>query len=423
MSASKQSAEPEAKHFWDRTFLTIRLYRNYRLLWLGSVTEHLGEWMETAATLWLVRELGGSAVQLAMVPFLRVFPLIFLASIGGVVADRMNRRNLVVYTLIFVTILSISLLFLVRTGRIQIWHIFVLSFLSGLATAFNHPARQTLVPNLVEKKHLMNAVTLDNTSVVASRVIGTPIAGFLIAAFGTMPVFGFRAAGSLIAIFWLMLIKVPLTPKVENRQSMWRNIVEGWNYMRATPLIMSQVGMYFFAYFAMQATSGFMPIFARDVLDVGPKGYGFLQAAPGFGAVIGLFMLASLGDFNRKGLYLFIAGIIMTLFTALFAISPIYILSLFLLVVAGAMNNTYMAVNATIIQSNVDDKLRGRVMAWREVAFGLSPLSGLLVGVMAPHLGTTEAVGVPRSLLLMSMFFTVAIIALFFLLPQVRKLK
>ncbi len=423
MSGVSKEAEPGVKHFWDRTFLAIKLYRNYRLLWLGSMTEHLGEWMETAATLWLVHSLGGSAFSLAMVAFLRHFPLVFLSTIGGEIADRMNRRNLVVYTLLFSAGLSVALLFLVYTKQVQIWHVYGLSLLSSLATAFNHPGRQTLVPNLVERKHLMNAVTLDNTTTTASRAIGVPIAGFLIFRFGVTPVFGVRALGALLAIIWLMMIKVPLTPQVVKRQSFWKNIAEGWSYMRANPIIMSQVGMYFFAYFAMQASGSFMPIFAEEVLGKGPREYGWLQAAPGFGAIIGLVTLATMGDFNRKGLYLFIAGIAMTLSTALFAISPIFILSVLLLVFSGAMNNTYMAVNATIIQSTVDDKVRGRVMAWREIAFGVAPISGLITGKVAEYMGPTKAVAVPRALLLMSLIFTCIIVALLFLLPRVRKFK
>ncbi len=422
MTAAKQEADPEIKHFWDRTFLTLKLYRNYRLVWLGSMTEHLGEWAETAATLWLVHKLGGAPLDLAMVAFLRTFPLIFLSTLGGELADRMNRRNIVVYALLFVTCLSIILFILVRTGQVRIWHIFILSFCSSLATAFNHPARQTLIPNLVERKHLMNAVTLDNTTTTASRAISIPIAGLFMARYGVEYIFGARAIGALLAIVWLMMVKVPLTPLVGKRQGMWKNIMEGWNYMRGNPVIMSQVGMYFFAYFAMQASSSFMPIFA-DKLGVRERGYTLLQAAPGFGAIIGLVTLATMGDFNRKGLYLFIAGITMTLFTALFSLSPIFILSLFLLIVAGAMNNTYMAVNATIIQTAVDDKLRGRVMAWREIAFGLAPTSGLLTGWIAGYMGPTKNEGVPKALLLMSLIFLVIITALFFLLPRVRKYK
>jgi len=268
----------------------------------------------------------------------------------------------------------------------------------------------------------MNAVTLDNTTTTASRAISIPVAGLFMAKYGVEYIFGARAIGALLAIVWLMMVKVPLTPPAGKRQSMWKNIMEGWNYMRGNPLIMSQVGMYFFAYFAMQASSSFMPIFA-DKLGVRERGYTLLQAAPGFGAIIGLVTLATMGDFNRKGLYLFIAGITMTLFTALFSLSPIFILSFFLLIVAGAMNNTYMAVNATIIQTAVDDKLRGRVMAWREIAFGLAPTSGLLTGWIAGYMGPTKTEGVPKALLLMSLIFLAIITVLFFLLPRVRKYK
>ncbi|MBM2832371.1 MAG: major facilitator superfamily 1 [Dehalococcoidia bacterium] len=354
---------------------------------------------------------GGLALQ----PFARLLPLVFLSPLGGMVSDKVNRRNLVVYTLLFKALLSIILLLLVRTEVVQIWHIIVLALLHGVATAFNHPARHTLVPNLVKKEHLLNAVTLDNTSTNASRVVGMPLAGLLIAWFGTGPVFGLRAVGCLLAVVWLLMARVPATPNDGKRRNRWRELVEGFVYLKGHTMVLAQVCMYFFSYFATQGYSSFLPIFATDILKVGPVQYGWLQGAAGVGALVGLFVLASVVDFRRKGLYLFVSGTAMTLAIFFFALSPWLIASLLLLVIVGAMNNTYQTVNNTIIQTQIPDNVRGRVMSIRELISGLGPLSGMLVGWLAGYMGVQSTVAI------VSLGFFGAIVLLAFLLPGVRK--
>jgi MFS family permease len=404
-----------SKHFWDRTFLTIKHYRDYRLVWLGSVTEHLGQWMEQAAVLWLIYDLSGSFLYLPLQPFTRMVPLILLAPVGGMVSDRVNRRNLVIYTLLYKAVLSIILLILVRTGVVEIWHILTLAFLLGVSTAFNHPARHTIVPNLVRKEHLLNAITLDNTSVTASRVVGGLLAGWLISSFGTGPVFGLSAVGCLLAAMWLRMARVPSTPQQGGKRNRWRELLEGVAYLRTHTMMLAQVCMYFFSYFAMQGYSPFLAPFAEDVLGVGEFRYGVLFAMPGVGALIGLFALASVFDFRRKGLYLFVAGGVMTLGIFFFAISPWFLLSLLLLVLVGAMNNTFQAVNNTIIQTQVPDAVRGRVMSLREWISGWGPVSGMIVGSLAGYLGVQSAMGI------VALGFFGAIVLLAFLLPGVRK--
>ncbi len=413
-----------SRHFWERTFYTIKHYRDYRLVWLGSVTEHLGEWMESVAVMWLIYKLTGLSVYLplylALRPFSRSIPLVFFSPVGGWVADRVNRRNLVVYTLLWKAALSIALLVLVRTGTVNVWLVLLNGLLAGFGTVFNHPARHTLIPNLVKKEHLMNAITLDNTSVTASRVVGTPVAGFLIAAFGTGPLFGVRAAGCLLAVVWLMMIRdVPpalTTPSVSGKKtSHWAELTEGFRYLKGNRPMLIQVCMYFFSYFAMQGFSSFMPIFANDILKVGPQGFGFLEAAPGVGALIGLFTLASVLDFNRKALYVLVSGAIMTLAIFFFAASPWFYLSLVLLVLIGGMNNTFQAVNNTIIQTSVPDGVRGRVMSLRELIAGLGPISGIFVSSLAAVMGVRSAVGV------VAMGFFGMIVLLAILVPQARK--
>lgn len=410
----------QPENFFGRMFLTIRTYRDYRLVWLGSMTEHMGEWMENAGIAWLIYQITGSPIYLALQPAARFIPLVFFSPLGGWVADRVNRRNLVIYTLLWKAALSITLLILVKTELVIVWHILGISMLAGFGTVFNHPARHTLIPNLVKKEHLMNAITLDNTSVTASQVIGGPIAGTIIKFWGSGPLFGFGAIGCLIAAGWLLMIRnVPAAlkdPRVSTKKSShWRELAEGFSYLKNNRSMLLQVCMYFFSYFAAQGYSSFLPVFAKDILKVGPQGYGLLRAAPGLGALIGLFTLAQTVDFKKRGLYMFFAGGIMTLSIFFFAASPWFLVSLFFLVIVGAMNNTYNAVNNTIIQSSIPDHVRGRVMSLRELISGMGPISGIFVSSLAKLMGVKSAVEV------VALGFFGMIVLIFFMFPQQRK--
>lgn len=413
-STSGQAASKAPRGFWNRTFLTLAQYRDYRLLWLGSTSEHLGDWMEQAAVLWIIYQISGSAIYLALHPMARMLPLIFLSPVGGMVADHTNRRNLVIYSFLGKAVLSVALLVLVRTGAVQVWHILLIALLGGVTTAFNHPARHTLIPNMVKKEHLLNAITLDNTSVTASRVVGMPIAGFLIAWFGAGSLLGVRTLSCLLAAILLVPVQVP-SPPAQQKRSRWKELIEGFSYVKGHSQILAQVCMYFFSYFATQGYSSFLPVFASNVFKVGPQGYGLLNAAPGLGALFGLFTLATVVDFRRKGLYLFVSGGVMTLAVFLFSSSPWFIVALVFLVLTGAMNNTFQTVNNTIIQSQIPDTVRGRVMSLREVISGLGPLSGILVGYLSNYLG------VQRTVSIVSLGFFGVIVLLAFLLPGVRK--
>ena len=190
-----------SQSIFARAFTSIVHYRDYRLLWMGSWTEHLGEWMETTALLWLLNQMTNSPFMGSLLVTLRFLPLLIFAFVGGIVADRVNRRLLLIYALLASALLSAAMAALVHFGLARPWHLLVYSALSGLIMGFNHPARNTLLPNLVKKEHYLNAITLDNASVTASRIIGGPLAGFIIAFVGTTPVLGLRGVGALLVIF------------------------------------------------------------------------------------------------------------------------------------------------------------------------------------------------------------------------------
>jgi MFS family permease len=395
-----------------RTFVSLN-YRDFRLVWLGSVTEHIGEWMEMIALLWLVNELTGSPFMLTLVGSCRYIPMVIFPILGGMVADITDRRRLLISALLGAALLSIILAILVKTGTVAIWHIIVLSLLSGVTTSLNHPARQSIVPNLITREHLLNAIALDSASVQASRLVATPLAGYLIACFGVVPVFGLRAAGALLAVCWLLFVNIRLLPPATTKAP-WRNVVEGLKYVRGNILLLSMVPLYLLPMLTQNTYSNFLPIFARDILKIGPTGYGFLQGAPGLGALASLIGLASLASHRVRGSLLFTASGIIGIGFVLFSVSNWTFFSLFLLVTIGGTITSFMTINTALIQSHVSDVMRGRVMSLREIAFGLGPVGSLIFGAIAEQSSVSLALGFLGSLCI------ILSLSLFLLLPKVR---
>ncbi|OGP66178.1 MAG: hypothetical protein A2170_04300 [Deltaproteobacteria bacterium RBG_13_53_10] len=374
----------------------------------------MGEWMEMAGLLWLVNDLTHSPLMLTIVGSCRYIPMVFFPIVGGIVADRMERRRLLMLTLLVSAFLSIILAILVKTGMVAVWHLVILSLMSGVTTSFNHPARQSIVPNLINKEHLLNAISLDSASVQASRFVATPFAGYLIAGYGVFPVFGLRAVGALLAIGWLLFVKVSLHPPRAVTKAPWRNVIEGFKYVRGDVLLLSLVPLYLIPMLTQNTTFNFFPIFARDILKIGASGYGFLQAAPGLGALAGLIGLAALPFYRLKGSLLFITSSILGISLVLFSFSHWAVPSLLLMVIVGGMITTFMTINTALIQNHVTDAMRGRVMSLREIATGIGPAGSLIFGFIGEH------TGVPIALGLLGTSCIAVSISLVFLLSKVR---
>ncbi len=375
-----------------RIFASVQ-YRNYRLVWLGSCTEHIGEFMEIAALLWLANDLTHSPFLLTLVGACRFMPMVVFSMLGGVATDRMNRRNLLVLSLMSFACISLGLGILVVTKLIVFWHIIVASLLVGVITSFNHPARASMIPNLVKREHLLNAISLDSASVMAARVVAMPIAGIVIGHWGVGPTFFLRVFGALLASFWLSFVQVPPTPTEARKRNPWKNLVEGLHYVGLHGVVLLLVIIYLLPQFASQSYTNFLPMYATDVFEVGASGYGFLQAAPGLGSVAILVFLASLGTGTHKAWLLLGSGMILGLSVAAMAVVPWYPAFLLLLVIAGGTGTAFMALSTTLIQNIITDDIRGRVMSLREIAFGLGPALSLIIGAVAQKAGLPLAVG------------------------------
>jgi MFS family permease len=357
----------------------------------------MGEWMETTALLWLINQMTHSPFMGTLMVTLRFLPLVVFAYIGGIVADRVDRRLLLMNALAAGAALSVLLAALVHFGAVESWHLLAYSVISGIINSFNHPARNSLVPNLVRKEHYLNAITLDNATVMSSRMLGAPLAGFIISFAGTTPVLGLRAVGAIGAIIWLIGVQTP-TARFETMKKPFGGFAEGIRYVGKHKNILTQILLYLLPIFITNSYTGLLPFVATDQLHVGSDLYGIMQAAPGAGAVIAILILAPLINFRRKGFLILLGGIAQGVFLVFFAVSPVYVLSVLLLVLIGGTNTAFMTVNNTVIQEMLPDRVRGRVMSLREVAFGLGPAGSLISGAIAGVFGVPLALSVAGGL-------------------------
>ena len=409
------NSQPNPLPFWQRTFSSLR-YRNFRLVWLGSCTEHMGQQMETMAVAWLMMELTKSPYYLGLLALCQVAPLIFSAPLGGVMTDKVDRRNLLINCLLGGALISLALLVLVRTGVIAPWHLLVATALGSVLTGFNHPARAAIIPNLTPKGEWMNAIALDTVSVRTAGIIVAPIAGYLISWFGTTPLFGARALGMGVAIFWLLMATVPPTSAAK-KSGTWLNLSKGIKYAVTNGLIMSLVLVFALREFQAQMSSVFLPFFAEDILHSGAKGFGYLNMAQSAGGLIGLFGISTLGNFRYKGWLIIGSGICSGLFLSAFPISQWLFLSFVLLLGVNVFGTVFENVSRTALQTIVPDEMRGRVMSLREL------VRGLFGSWVSYGLGLGgEYLGVVTAALLLGFFLTASVCLMAFFLPSFRKL-
>jgi MFS family permease len=369
------------------TFRSLRNNPNYRLYWYGALTSNVGTWMQQVAQGWLVYQLTGSALMLGTVSFATSIPVLFFSLWGGVLADRFERRRLMVWTQSASMLLAFILSFLTLKGVETITHIVVLAFLNGVANAFNAPVRQSIVSDLVKKEDLQNAIAINSTQFQLSQSLGPAFAGLTLAAVGPGWCFFLNGLSFLAVIWTLVVMDVPPLPP-RKRASALQSIKESFVYVRGQPVI---TGLLFMA--AVPALFGtpfrsMLPAFAESVLRVGPTGLGVMQSAVGLGAVCGALTMASVGPKWRSGGIQLGAVMLMGFALEGFGLSKIYVLTVVLLFVVGFAQMTYNTLNQTFLQHMVADEMRGRVLSVLTlVTFGLMPFGAMQAGVVANSLG------------------------------------
>ncbi len=363
-------------------------FRNYRLFFGGQLISLTGTWMQMVAQSWLVYRLTGSAVLLGVVGFSTQIPVFLLSSIGGAVADRVNRRRILVVTQTTAMVLAFALAFLTLTNRIHVWHIVCLASLLGITNAFDIPARQAFVADLVGRDNLLNAIALNSSMFNGARIIGPAIAGVLVAAIGEGWCFFLNAVSYIAVIAGLLWMQMVAAPRPLSRGSTFARIAEGFRFawrarpVRALLLLLGLVSITGMPYAVL------MPIFADKILHGGPRGLGLLMGASGIGALIASVTLAAQRSVRRLPHFVAASAGSFGACLILFSWSRSFWLSAALLVPAGFSMMVEMASSNTLIQSMVPDALRGRVMAVYSMMFlGMAPFGALLAGTLAHHLG------------------------------------
>lgn len=369
------------------------VHRNFRLFFFGQGVSLIGTWMQNVAQGWLVFELTNSPFYVGLVSALGSLGVLVLTIYAGIVADRTSKHRLVVLTQTLSMLPAFALAALVWTKAVTVWHVAALAAFLGVVNAFDIPARQALIVELVGKDQLMSAVALNSAAFNAARLIGPALAGALIGALGVGICFFLNGVSYLAVIAGLLAMRLP--PHVPGRapESAWSGLRAAVAFMRGDRrvstivVLMALLSVFGFPYLVM------MPVFARDVLGQGAAGYGVMMTAVGIGALLGALGVALFGRRINTGVALTAAGTSFGLLLLAFAWSRVYLLSLLVLALTGGAMIVNNALANTTIQTLVPDELRGRVMGFYAFVFvGLAPLGSLQLGALAERIGTPNAV-------------------------------
>ena len=392
-------------------------YRNFRLFFYGQSISLIGTWIQRITVPWLVYRLTGSVFLLGLVGFAGQIPTFLMSPFAGVLIDRWNRHKILVITQILALIQAVVLALLFYEKSISVWHIAILSVFLGIINAFDMPARQSFVVDMIEKKEdLGNAIALNSSMVNSARLIGPSIAGVLISLTGEGMCFVINAVSYIFVICFLLMMKInPRKIAIQNTNA-YQKFKEGFSYtfgfipIRYIILLLALVSLMGMPYTVL------MPVFAKSILHGGSHTFGFLMGATGIGALMGAVYMASRK--NAAGLEKFIPwfAVIFGLGLILFSLSTNFILSLFLLLITGFGMLMQMTSSNTILQTIVDDDKRGRVMSFYTMAFmGTAPFGSLLAGALA------SKVGAPNTLLIGGTACILGALLFFRKLPEIQK--
>jgi MFS family permease len=358
-------------------------YRDFRVLWFGAFASTVGTWMQKVAQSWLVFDLTQSSFYLGLDDFLGQLPILLFTLLGGVIADRHDRKRLLIGSQFVQMATAFALAGLVYRGGVHIGHILALSFTAGLAQAFGGPAYQAMIPSLINKKDLPNAIALNSIQFNLARVFGPLFAGVTIATLGAAGCFTLNGVSFLIVIVALMSLSVThVRPAV--RKPMLDEFKGGLAYVRSEPAILALTVLASMTTFLGLPLLTFLPIFAREIFHGDIGRYSWMMAFSGMGAVVGALVIAWLGRFKHMGLALLVLQLIFGGLITAFAFSRIFWLSSVLLFLSGAALLMVFSMTSSLVQLIVPDHLRGRVVSIYMVAFrGGMPLGSLASGFAA----------------------------------------
>ena len=393
-----------------RTFSALK-HRNFRLFFSGQLISFTGTWMTTTAQGWLVYQLTGSKALLGLVAAASSAPMLFFATLGGWLADRYPKRNVVVITQSCSMILSFTMAALVWSGWVRPWHIIVLAVLGGVTMAFDMPARQSFVIEMTSREDLMNAISLNSSAFNCARIIGPSIAGFLIDRVSMAACFFLDGLSFIAVITGLLMMRLPKHVPIVSKTGALGQALEGFRYIWEHPRPLTILSLFAVVGIFGWSYSVLMPAFAQDVMHLGAHGYGILMAGSGVGALIAALTVASAGHILPTrvmalgGVWIFSGALALLAFTRNLYVGGA------LLTVVGFGIVLYFSTSNTVLQSIVPDEMRGRVMGiWTLIFGGMIPLGSLQAGLMADLFGTPVTIAVGAGVCALAAFVTLNVV-------------
>jgi len=413
-SPSEPSGTAPARSRFRDTVRSLR-HRNFQLFFSGQLISLIGTWMDNVAEAWLVYRLTGSSLLLGTVSFAGQIPVLLMSPVAGLVADRFNRRKVVITTQCSSMILAFILAGLTLSKRVTVWEVIVLAGLMGVVNAFDIPARQSFLVEMVGREDLMNAIALNSSMFNAARIIGPSIAGILVASVGEGWCFFANAVSYIAVIAGLFAMRIP--PRVAPREhaSPFEHIAEGFRFVRQTAPIRTLLLLIGLVSLVAMPYAVLMPVFAARILHGNARTLGILMGSAGVGALGGALMLAARRGVTGLGKLVAIACGAFGVSLILFSFSRWWIVSALLLIPVGFSVMTQMGSTNTLIQAMVPDRLRGRTMAVYSMMFmGMAPFGALLSGALA------DRIGAPRTVALGGVLAIAGAIAFRRHLPKIR---
>jgi len=389
-SQKKPSTDETAPVLEIRPWSSI-LIRDYRLVFITIACANTSNHMRNVASLYQVYHLSGSSVQLGLAGFFQALPFIFFGLFGGVLADTLNRKKLIVITHTANILPGLLLGILSATGLIQVWHVNVLNVMAGALQVLGGPARQAMIPGVVPQAYILNAVTMATLMMQGSQLTAPVIAGFLIDGVGVHASYFTDAALLVPSVISVLLVRASGRPQGERRQISWRSLIEGVEFLWHTRIILSLFLLDFFA-----VLFGFyrpiLPIFAAATFAVGARGLGMLYAAPAIGALLGSGTLLTIGDFKRKGALAIMATLAFALSLGFLGLAKWFWMGLAAVAALGFSDSISVAIRRTVVQILAPDEMRGRATSFLTVfAQTTNALGAVIAGAGAALLGAPNA--------------------------------
>jgi predicted MFS family arabinose efflux permease len=359
-------------------------YRDFRLLWFGACTSSIGTWMQVVAQSWLVLSISGSPFLLGLDGFLGQIPIVLFSLIGGVIADRIERRRVLLGSQYVQMTCAFLLTVLFALKVVKVWHILSLSFIVGCAQSFGGPAYSALVPSLVEKEDLPNAIALNSIQFNLARVIGPMLGGLALTGLGAAWCFGLNGLSFVAVIVSLLLLNIKFVPQ-RTGESILTGVKQGIGFIRTQGAMVGLISVAFLMTALAIPMLTFLPVFAKDVFHRGPTAFTILLSSSGVGSVAGALIVAAFGNVQKKGLVALLTLTLLGCGLAGFALSKNLVLSCVLLLFSGAAMMGTFSMISSLVQLITPNEMRGRVMSVYNVAFrGGMPLGSIVTGYLVP---------------------------------------